>query len=297
MTRSAVVAFLYNRPEYAVRLRDAIEQANPQRVYLVFDAPDFEKPGDFEACARVQEIWTGINLLDRHGCSRTEFEIAGSHMGCRMRVSTGLDWVFERERDAIILEDDCIPNASFFEFCDAALERFRHDRSVMHVNGCNFGFPCGSSSVYWGRYAHVWGWATWRRAWRFYDEQARFWRFDASRKLLRDHFSNADPRVREFWQGRAVDVAMADFDTWDTQWQLAIWQRDGMVVGPACDLVSNIGAGPNATHTTEESPLMRRKTVELAQPFNWGGAPLSVHYDRWFERTHLLPMLGGKAGK
>lgn len=293
MTRAAVAVFLYNRPEYSAALIDAIERANPPRIYVIFDAPNPNILGDSDQCNLVFRPWSDL-VARRQGIERI---MADKHMGCRMRVSTGLDWVFDRERDAIILEDDCVPNPSFFAFCDAALEQYRHDRSVMHVNGCNFGFPCGSSSVYWARYAHVWGWATWRRAWRFYDEQARFWRFDASRKLLRDHFSNADPRVREFWQGRAVDVAMANFDTWDTQWELAIWQRDGLVVGPACDLVSNVGTGPNATHTKPESPLFHRSTCELPQPFVWEGAPVSSVYDRWFEQTHLLPMLGGKAGK
>lgn len=294
MTRAAVAVFLYNRPEYSAALIDAIERANPSRLYVFADAPNPDVAGDYPRCAEVLRRWTGISdgLL-----TASALQVADTHMGCRMRVSTGLDWLFERERDAIILEDDCIPNASFFAFCDDALERFRDDDSVMHVNGCNFGFPCGSSSVYWARYAHVWGWATWRRAWRFYDEQARFARLVTCRALLREHFATANPLVAPFWLARALDVAVHDFDTWDTQWQLAIWQRDGMVVGPACDLVSNIGVGPNATHTTEESPLMRRKTVGLAQPFNWGGAPLSCHYDRWFERTHLLPMLGGKVGK
>jgi hypothetical protein len=290
MTRSAVAVFLYNRPEYSAALIKAIERANPSRLYLIFDAPNPDVAGDFERCREAYQPWNA--RLSWAILSRTHLEVAETHMGCRKRVATGLDWVFERERDAIILEDDCIPNASFFEFCDAALERYRHDRSVMHVNGCNFGFPCGPSSVYWARYAHVWGWATWRRAWRFYDEQARFWRFDASRKLLVEHFACGHSLVERHWQGRANDVALHNFDTWDTQWQLAIWQRDGMVVGPACDLVSNVGTGPKATHTKPVSPLFHRPTCELAQPFVWDGAPVSTVYDRWFERTHLLPMLG-----
>jgi len=289
MTRAAVVVFLYNRLEYSAQVLKAVERANPRRLYLVFDAPNPDVSGDYEACRHVLAQW---KMLQPDLLARSDLDIANSHMGCRMRVSTGLDWVFERERDAIILEDDCIPNASFFEFCHGALERFRHDRSVMHVNGCNFGFPCGSSSVYWGRYAHVWGWATWRRAWRFYDEQARFWQLVSSRLVLAEHFSAASPAIRAFWQGRANDVALHGFDTWDTQWQLAIWQRNGVVVGPSCDLVSNVGTGPNATHTKPVSPLFHRPTCELAQPFVWDGAPVSTVYDRWFERTHLLPMLG-----
>jgi hypothetical protein len=281
-----VAVFLYNRPEYMPRLAEAILRAKPKHLYLVFDAPDPSKPGDIEKCAKVRSQWAEFSRSQWFATIVENY--AGRHMGCRDRVSSGLDWVFEREPAAIILEDDLLPNASFFDFCSAALERFRNEDHVMGVTGCNFGWPCAPDSTYCTTYSHVWGWATWARAWRFYDVRAKAWAALHGPALLDSLMRASRREMRARWARRLESVASGSIDTWDYQWQLAIWLRGGVVVGPSSNLVSNIGTGPQATHTVDDSVFLHRPTCEIELPTVW--LPRETHHacDRWFEDTYFL---------
>lgn len=280
---AAVVVFLYNRPEYSAELIRRVAEAGPRRLYLIFDGPGPAKPEDIEKCWQVREQWAFLKAAHN-----ADVDVARYHMGCRDRVATGLDWVFERETEAIILEDDLLPGASFFEFCSAALERFRDDDHVMAATGCNFGWHCEGNATYWSTYQHCWGWATWRRAWRFYDKRAYAWRAHGP-ALLDNLLRNRSREIRQFWAQRLGAVASGALDTWDFQWQLAIWLRGGLVVGPPKNLVSNIGTGPNATHTKDDSCLTRRATFEIDLPTVWLPNVTPHACDRWFDETYLLP--------
>ena len=289
MTECApVVVFLYNRPEYSADLIRRVRDAKPARLYLVFDGPstDPAKPDDVEKCALVRRQWGDLAV---GYCARAE--VARGHMGCRDRVASGLDWVFERETEAIILEDDLLPNASFFRFCTAALERYRDNDRVMAATGCNFGWNCPTESAYWSQYSHVWGWATWRRAWRFYDVRARAWAALHGPGLLDSLLRNRSREIRAHWARQFEAVASGKLDTWDYQWQLAIWLRDGDVVGPPKNLVSNVGIGPNATHTKDDSALMGRATFEIDLPTRWLPTETPHNCDRWFDETYILPLV------
>ena len=141
---------------------DAVRPARPARLLVVADGPRADRPGEAEACARTRAV------LDRVDWPcEVETEFSPVNLGCRRRISSGIDWVFRRVEEAVILEDDCVPGDGFFRYCDAMLERHRGDERVMAVTGCNFQFGRrrGDASYYYSHFIHVWGWATWRRAW------------------------------------------------------------------------------------------------------------------------------------
>jgi hypothetical protein len=187
-------------------------------------------------------------------------------MGCRKRVSTGLTWVFQQVDEAIILEDDCVPDSSFFPYCEELLVRYRSDDRIMAISGDNFQFGKyrTSDSYYFSRYVHVWGWASWRRAWQQYDEQMRLWPGLRNSRWLEDLL--ADRPAVDYWTRIYQDVYEGRIDTWDYQWQFAIWAHKGLVVLPNQNLVSNIGFISQATHTQSDSPLAEIPTVSLDFP-------------------------------
>ncbi len=179
---------------------------------------------------------------------------ADVNLGCRRRVSSGLDWVFAQVPEAIILEDDCLPAPSFFPFCEALLDRYRDDQRVMHISGTNFltGQRATGSGYYFSKYPMIWGWASWRRAWRYYDVGINGW--PRHKRLI---LSSCDgPEERRLWGGIFDRAFTGEVDVWSYQWLYACWTQSGLSIVPESNLISNLGFGGEATHTLEgNSPL------------------------------------------
>jgi hypothetical protein len=182
---------------------------------------------------------------------KVDTSLSNVNMGCMRRISSGLDWVFEEVEEAIILEDDCLPDPTFFRFCAELLERFRDNNHIAQISGGNFQFgrQHSSYSYYFSRYNHCWGWATWRRSWLMNDNEMVAW------PAYRDSNGLAQvlPMRREilYWTRIMDRVASKEIDTWDCQWTLSCWRHHLVTIIPIVNLVSNIGFGPNATHTKE----------------------------------------------
>ena len=242
--RAPVALIVFNRPETTRRVFVEVARVRPKRLFLIADGPRHDHPADVEHCAQVRRIVSKVDWP-----CEVETEFAETNRGCRQRISTGLDWLFSRAEEAIILEDDCLPEPTFFRFADELLERFREDARVMHICGANFQFgrSRGDASYYFSKYPHVWGWAGWRRAWRAYDVRMAQWPALRASGWLDRHAAGAPERG--YWQ-RMFDAAYSGrLDTWDYQWAFSCWVRDGLSVIPNVNLVSNIGFGPSATHT------------------------------------------------
>jgi hypothetical protein len=172
-----------------------------------------------------------------------------SNLGCKRAVSSGISWFFEQEEEGIILEDDVLPSPSFFQFCDGLLERYRSDPRVMHISadyfaGTDVEIP---TSYVFSRYTHIWGWASWRRAWSLYDPDIKSWpsiRASASSRVL-----DGPPQQRAYWT-RVFDMVHAGaIDTWDYQWQFCCWNHQGLAAVPSVNLARNVGFDADATHT------------------------------------------------
>ncbi|MFT3780475.1 MAG: hypothetical protein QM790_00570 [Nibricoccus sp.] len=164
-------------------------------------------------------------------------------------MASAIDWFFQREKEGIILEDDCLPSPEFFTFCDTLLERYRHDPRIRHIGGTNvqFGKNRGDASYYFSRLVHVWGWASWRRAWKDYDKNLSRWTEDEIGAALDRIFH--EPLVAEQWRQIVSKLKANQIDTWDYQWGITNFVLDGLSVIPNQNLITNIGFGPGATHT------------------------------------------------
>jgi len=161
--------------------------------------------------------------------------------------------VFGQVEEAIILEDDCLPDQTFFRFCQEMLERYRNDQRVGMISGDNFQFGTKRSdaSYYFSCYNHIWGWASWRRAWESYDVNMKLWpRFRDDRYL---DYLFADNVVRNYWHNAFEATHSGRIDTWDYQWVFTSWVNNMISVMPNVNLISNIGFGANATHTIADS--------------------------------------------
>lgn len=254
------VAFLiYRRPELTRRVFAAIAAARPRRLYVIADGPRDESEAARCAATRaiIEEVDWPCQVFKNY---------ADTNLGLKRRVSSGLDWVFAHEEQAIILEDDCLPDPTFFRFCAELLERYRDEPRVMHISGDNFlpGRTPGRCSYFFSRYIYVWGWATWRRAWKLFDIEMRLWNEIATQSRLLQQFSSS--KERRFWNNIWQQASQGRLNTWDYAWAFACMATDGLGIIPSQNLVTNIGFGPDATHTLVKSGFGPVPSVPMEFP-------------------------------
>lgn len=248
-----VVFLVFNRPELTARVFARIREARPAKLLVVCDGPRAHVPEDLPKVAAVRRI---VEEGADWGCEVLR-NYSEENLGCRQRVASGLNWAFSQVEEAIILEDDCLPDPSFFSFCGELLERYRDDERVMHINGTNFIAPHRreKSSYYFSKYVWVWGWATWRRAWRHYDFTMETW--NERQAALNESLDSR--RESAFWKN-TFETARKDWQraaTWDFPWIYSCWTRGAHSVVPVRNLIENLGFGSDATHTRDSSSHLR----------------------------------------
>ena len=260
-TRSAVLFLVFNRPDTTRQVFEAIRQAQPRRLYVAADGPRVGRVVEAGLCAEVRNAATRVDWP----CEvKTLFR--PDNLGCREAVSSAISWFFGQEDEGIVLEDDCLPDPSFFRFCDELLERYRDEPQVMCVSGVTFISKVWepAESYYFSRYVHIWGWASWRRAWRHYDVQMTRWRTGETPDLLQRVLPRS-AQARDHWQQLFDRVSTGHIDTWDFQWVHACWSQGGVSCLPHVNLISNIGFGNEATHTISAEAKMANLPRESMQ--------------------------------
>jgi hypothetical protein len=259
---STPVAFIiYNRPDTASRVFEEIRRARPLILLVVADGPGMNRPAEAKKVAATRAIVEQVDWP----CEVLK-NYAETNLGCKRRISSGLDWVFQTVEEVIILEDDCVPHPTFFRFCEELLEKYRETDQVMHISGDNFQYirKLSEANYYFSRYAHIWGWATWRRAWQYYDVDIKYWSASGGKdKLLRKFSSEAE---RGFWRTMLDKVVAGEIDTWDFQWVFACLTQNALSIAPNVNLVSNIGFGFDSTHTIRVSKVANMPTVAMEFP-------------------------------
>ena len=255
-----VVFLIFRRPDLTARVFEAIRQAQPRTLLVVADGSRTEAEDKLclQARAVTEQIDWDCEVLRNY---------ADVNLGCRRRVSSGLDWAFEQVEEAIVLEDDCLPCPSFFNYCQELLDRYRDDKRIMAISGNNFqdGQQRGSGSYYFSNYSHIWGWASWRRAWQHYDHDLSCWPTFRDGRCL-EGFLDSELEV-EYWQNIFERLhSQGEPNTWDYPWLFTCWMHRGLTVLPNVNLVSNVGFRSDGTHVLrEESLLANMPTQDIGE--------------------------------
>jgi hypothetical protein len=242
---SAVAIIVFNRPECTAQTLAAIRAARPPRLFVIADGPRASRPDDVEKCAAVRKmIDDGVDWP----CV-VERDYAHQNLGCGIRPATGLTWAFSRADRLVVLEDDCVPDPSFFWFCDEMLERYATDTRVGQISGC----PCHFSEInrptsyIFSRYGPCWGWASWRRAWDSYDLKMESWpRFAASGSVDAVGLTPAE-RIRRHALYDGLHKSQRT-DVWDYQWSYAKARQGMLSIIPCKNLIENVGFDGAGTH-------------------------------------------------
>lgn len=235
-----VLLIAFNRVETCDRIFSAIQKAQPTRLYFAVDGPRNED--EVQVCQQVQNI---VNKVDWPCRVQTLFR--SENLGCSVAVTTAISWFFEQEEEGIILEDDCLPTASFFSFCQTLLERYRDDSRISVISGTNhllnrFSFD---SDYYFSNMTHIWGWASWRRTWQGYsltDWQHHI--FVQSKVLERNFSSFFATKMMKYCMGLPIDPnTPAPRVSWDYRFASYNLTQHRISIIPVISLITNIGGG------------------------------------------------------
>ena len=245
-TTSPVIFCIFNRPKTTQRVFNEIAKAKPPELYVVADAARPQVQGEAELCQECRAIAEQVDWP----CEVT-LDYAEDNMGCKQRIYSGISNAFKQFEFAIILEDDCLPSSDFFRFVDTMRERYQDDQQVMQIAGTAFIRPLEPKEAYY-RSAHpiIWGWATWRRAWEGFDLSMQTWpavKQELEEKPLgkRKHNSRFLRYIEKAYQGK--------ISSWAYPYVSHVLSKHGHCITPLYNLISNIGFGEGATHTTSSS--------------------------------------------
>ena len=246
-----VLFLIFNRPDHTVQVMEQIRQAEPPQLFVSADGPRAYHPDDSRRCEQAREVASRVDWdCEVYTLFRDE------NLGCKEAVSSAITWFFEHVEEGIILEDDCVPHATFFPYCSELLERYRGDERIMVVSGDNFQPDSRDYdySYYFSAYNHCWGWATWRQSWGHYDGNLGAWSDLKSSDWL--HGWLASETAAQYWESIFDRSRNGEIDSWAYPWTFSCWAQHGLSVLPSVNLVSNIGFGPEATNTRSGSGRM-----------------------------------------
>jgi len=290
--KTPVVLFAFNRPALLRRVLDRVVAARPRTLIAFADGPRVGNPDDTTRCSEVRQILESVRIS-----GEVHRRFATSNRGSGKAIAEGLSEVFATYESAIILEDDLLPDPTFFPYCEELLARYRDDSHIGMISGCNFHFGRrhGPHSYFFSACVGTWGWATWRRSWREVDFEMRSWPELRCAGLLEELWPRQE--AANYWRDRFDETYRAPNDYWDYQWAFSMWRRRALETYPNRNLISHIGCGPDASHLTAPvANLCDLPTEPMRFPMSHPRAVVRDHAADLLEFHSIFMPLSGLTG-
>lgn len=245
--KTPVAVIFFNRIEPLKQLVARLAEVKPPKIYLISDGARDGREGESEKVAECRKFMTNLPWT-----CEVYSNFAEKNMGCRMRVISGLDWLFEQEERAIVLEDDCIPELEFFPFMEYALDYYANEEDVISVGGTNYWeeYSPKNFDVIFTKYPVSTGWGTWRRAWQLMDRDLSL--LEAMRKNhhLKDWLGSL--RAELYW----LYILKTKSNSWAYRWAFTAFAHKKISAISAVNLIENVGFfDSQATNTTESTVI------------------------------------------
>lgn len=276
-----VLLITFNRPELTQKVFSQIRKAKPNKLFISSDGPRNEL--DEKKISKIRKI---TQQVDWDCQIFTLFQ--EKNLGCKKGVSAAINWFFSEVDAGIILEDDCLPNESFFEYCQKLLKKYAENEKIMMISGTN---PLNTwdteNSYFFSLYGNIWGWATWKRAWKHYDMNMKDWSKPNTKKSVK---ANLGSSIQFFFRKKLYDAAVKNsVDTWDYAWSFARVKKNGLTIMPRYNLIKNLGFGVDATHTTStHNAFSHLQQYNIEKPLTH---PIKIERDKQFDDTYFWKLM------
>lgn len=241
-TFAPIALFVYNRPQHTARTLKFLQQnalAAESRLFIFSDGPKDETEEE-----KVKEVRALVRNTE--GFKSVEVIAAKANLGLADSVIAGVSRLVKTYGQVIVLEDDLIISPHTLTYFNEALTRYRQDDQVMHIGA--YMYPLQENNLpesFFYRAATSWGWATWERAWQYFepDIQVLMKQFDSRQRAAFsiDHQMNFWKQMQDFSKGKN--------NSWAIRWYASIFLRGGLTLNPARSLVNNIGHDGTGVHS------------------------------------------------
>jgi len=267
-----ILLLIFNRPDSTQKVFESIKELKPTKLYIAADGPRINRPQESELVNKVREIVSEINWP----CTIKKL-YRDKNLGCKIAVSSAIDWFFENEEFGIIIEDDVLPHTSFYYFMDAMLLKHYHDERIMMVTGTNYySEPLSAQPYFYSEHMTIWGWGTWRRSWKHYDVEMKKWDDPVYKEYFNYKYFNT------FWSRHYKytfdSLSMGYMDTWDIQWNFCCLINHGVCLTPSVNLISNIGVFGTHGAGITDSHFMKTYDIDINNVLNYNPTALLVNY-------------------
>ena len=285
--KAPVLLIVFNRAEVAKKVLEKIIEYGPESLFIYADGPRSGNSKDLNDCAVVRDVisacTTGLTYtVNKHFLTE--------NVGCGVAVSGAISWFFDNVDEGIILEDDCLPSESFFDYCAWALDAYRHEKTVFHINGTNFKAPADlfdAGNVAFTPLAQAWGWATWSDRWSHYVRNS--WLIYNTSK---SGYKKWDLGFIACWNKlERLKRVTESLDTWDVQWQAAILNYGGLCISTKANLVSGLKIDSDTTYVIVDNPNIFLKTEPVNYLFKFEEPVKNISLTRWYAREMQLTVV------
>ena len=242
-----ILIITFNRPHFLKKIVSVLKKIKPKKIYFKIDGPRQGNKNDEKQILKTKKI---INKI-QWKCKKIVFE-SKKNLGSRDNPTRGIDWLFSHEKRGIILEDDCIPNKSFFKYCEELLKKYENNNKISMISGRNNLERTDLRSSYYFTFGNTWGWATWRDVWKIYDKDIKFWPRFKNSLGWKKNFLTIDER--RYWSLVFDACYQNKIDSWAYPWTLSLWKKELLTVTPSKNLVNNIGLTSTRTYFKLSSP-------------------------------------------
>ena len=242
MFDKAVLMLTYNRADLFKKSLSSVLSVMPKRIYIFNDGPK-SNPEDIVKVYKVRKLIQNIKAKSIIIKNFNKY-----NLGCKKSNLKAIDWFFSKEKEGIVVEDDCIASREFFSFTSEMLNKYKDNNRIFCISGSNFQKEkLSNESYYFSKYNHCWGWATWRDRWKFNDDKISFWpKFKKSKEWDELHKNKIE---KKYWNKIFKNVYNGKMDSWAYPWTLSVWKQKGLTITPNVNLVKNIGIGKQSTHS------------------------------------------------
>lgn len=295
MVNTAVLFITFSRPEYARQSFDAIKSAQPRKLYFYSNKGRSDKLNELDNNNTIRGY---VNEIDWDCELKTFFR--NEYVDVYASLRGAIDWIFENEKEAIILEEDCVATLAFFEYCDKLLPVYKNEPKVWMISGDNFtpqANPLGET-YFLTRYMHIYGWATWAERWHNQDKLMLNYTDLSFKDVVKYYNSILKAIISRMYWGK-VFKNFRVYNPWDHIFTYNMVRNKAYSLIPTKNLVYDIGVvGVHNVHNEKKLNAPDFDFLQNEYKIDWLIKPLKGPFDKYdnyhFKFHILFPLIKRK---
>lgn len=278
--KTSVLLLVYIKPSTTLQVINKLREVKASKIYISINVPPKKNKSEIIKNNKVIEIIDKIDWKCKIILKKRK-----KHIDAYNSYKSAINWFFKNENEGIILEDDTLPNKSFFYFCQKMLKIFKNDTRISQICGSSFINKKSKYNYSFSNYTLCWGYATWKRSIKDFDEKMKDWPKFKKKNFLYGILKNK--RFVDYWSNIFDIQYSKKFSAWDYIWLYSNWKKNKFSIIPHKHLIKNIGFVKDATHTKirYRDWYNNFETSEF-KTFNFKKQPIKLdsNYDQWLSK-------------